>query len=240
MFSKSSVQKKSVLILLCLVMLFVVFMNNQSSQAASTDRSHIIIKTTSGFNAQFNGGNYRAVTKAMDSIWNSSNSHRFALRTMWLEVNGKNSQSWIENGFVDGSLNNAYYNGFYCAYGYLNNGTLTYGEYPIIGPSTNNDTTHDYHITYLGSQKYAVVVDGTTYKNFTGFNPGGSYMQLGLETNYSGSTFATTYTSIHKTKNGSGVWANWANGVTDINDQLGTGYTCEFTNHPVTAKYYHP
>lgn len=54
MFSKSSVQKKSVLILLCLVMLFVVFMNNQFSQAASTDRSHIIIKTTSGSNAQFN------------------------------------------------------------------------------------------------------------------------------------------------------------------------------------------
>ena len=141
---------------------------------------------------------------------------------------------------MDGALNNSYHRGFYTAFGHIEGNTLTYGEYKITGPSTANGTSHKYEITYVGNNTYAVVVDGTIYKKFGGFYPGGSYMNIGLETNYKGSYWATNYTSNHNRKDGNGTWSAWQSGTKKINDSLGTGYTCAWTTYPTAAKYYHP
>lgn len=223
--------------LLLIPFFLFVFIALQCSEAFAIN-SHFIVKRVPSGNSQFNGGSYRAVTKGMSA----GNNSEFALRTMWLEVNGKGSGDCIENGFMDGNLNGSYYHGFYTANGHIINNILYYNEYSIVGPSTANDTTHDYQVTYLGNQTYGVVVDGTNYRNVTGRSPGGSWMQIGLEGSSANASWATTYTSQHKTKDGSGTWSFWSSGTTVISDPLGLGYTCTFpySNDYTVGKYWHP
>ena len=71
-----------------------------------------------------------------------------------------------------------------------------------------------------------------------GFLPGGSYMNVGLETNYSGSYWETNYTDNHNVKNGSDIWSAWPRSTIEVNDVLGTGYKTAWTTQPTAAKLY--
>ncbi|HCT64797.1 MAG TPA: hypothetical protein DIC60_05965 [Lachnospiraceae bacterium] len=141
---------------------------------------------------------------------------------------------------MDGVLNDEYHHGYYCAYGMVTNGNLSYHEYKITGPDTSNNKNYKYEVTYVGNNQYNVVVGGVIYKSFSGFAPGGQFMEIGLETNYSGSYWATNYSTEHKTKNGSGVWSAWPSGSIRVSDNLNTGYRSVWTTNPTAAKYYKP
>lgn len=224
--------KKSYMILLLIAMLSSVI-NPNYAFAAATDRSHFVVQTTTSSSDPFSGGYMAAVTQKIDSGWSTSSSWKFALRSLWLHVNGASSSTWIEVGYMDGAhmSYNGRYTGYYAAIGNANTGQ--YREWTIIGPSTAIGTSHTYQITYLGSNTYAVVVDGKVYGTVANCSPGGTWVKVGLETNNSSAVFDTSSTTNHQMKKYSnGIWSVWPSGNIEIADIFNIGYKVSWITKP--------
>lgn len=227
----------SKLFVLVFVFTTIIGYNSAAYAAYDTVRSHMIGSTNAGLIGMWNGGSFSSWTQAIDSKWSQDNS-AFALRAMWLLVNGSSDNEWIELGYMDGSLNNAYHHGFYTAEGKLNSdGTLAYyNEYKVTGPNTGTGTYHKYDISYYGNNTYKVLVDNVAYRTYTKA-PGGKRMDVGLETNVCVSTWATQYSESHTVKDGD-TWKSWPSGTITNDDDLLTGYRAAWNSYPTSLKFY--
>lgn len=177
------------------------------------------IVSTSG---TIDGTYFYAKTQGLDSKWSSTTTgeNRFILHTTWIQSNASTGLKWIEVGFVDGAMQEpsssvSYHNGFYTATGsYNSTGTAltSYSEYKITGPSTAVGTNHNYQIQRTGTSSWGVYVDYTLYRTYSDFATSCDGTDVGLETNYSGSTSDEwNERAFQVLKNGS--WSSWSNGT---------------------------
>ena len=109
----------------------------------------------------------------------------------------------------------SYHIGVYTATGsYNSTGTAltSYSEYKITGPSTAVGTNHNYQIQRTGTSSWGVYVDYTLYRTYSDFATSCDGTDVGLETNYSGSTSDEwNERAFQVLKNGS--WSSWSNGT---------------------------
>jgi hypothetical protein len=148
----------------------------------------------------------------MNSNWSSTNNTRFILHTVWIASGTK----WIENGFMDGAIQEPggtiqYHRGYYTATGDLNNIAGTYREYKIVGPSTNVGTGHAFHIQRDGTNSWGVYVDFALRRTYSGFATSANRTDVGLETNTTASTSSQWNERAFQTYSGTS-WNKWTSG----------------------------
>lgn len=166
------------------------------------------------------GTYFYAKTQSLDSKWNSTTGNtRFILHTTWIaNYPSSGGDKWIEVGFVDGAMQGTgstyvHHNGFYTATGSHDSyGNVTsYSEYIITGPSTSTGLNHNYQIQRTGTSDWGVYVDYTLYGTYRNFATSCDRTDVGLETNYTGSTSGEwNERAFQVLKNGS--WSAWTSG----------------------------
>lgn len=156
------------------------------------------------------GTYFYATIEDMDSEWTSTNDTRFILHTTWIL---NNDDTWIENGFVDGAMQEpdgdiVYHNGYYTASGVFSTGD--YEEYIITGPSTGINTSHSFHIQRDGTSTWGVYVDFTLRRSYS-WETSADRIDVGLETNTTvSSSDEWNERNFQYYENGS--WYDWDDG----------------------------
>lgn len=203
---------------------------------ASFSRQYAIAQNTE---SNGHGSYFYATIKPLDANWSSTNSSRFILHTTWVGSGDK----WIENGFMDGAMagpggNTEYHHGFYTATGSHDN-SIGYSEYKIIGPSTNDGTSHSFQIQRDGTNSWGVYVDYTLRRTYTNFATSCDSIDVGLETNESTATSAQwNERAIQRLT--TSRWKDWGSGElsvgsNNVNASWGTKYSSIYTSK-TTAK----
>lgn len=158
------------------------------------------------------GSYFFATIQPMNSGWSSTNNTRFILHTTWIASGTK----WIENGFVDGAMQEPggtlqYHRGYYTATGDLADVAGTYKEYIITGPGTGVGTNRTFHIQRDGTNSWGVYVDFVLRRTYSGFATSASRADVGLETNTTVSTSNQWNERALQTYSGTS-WNNWTSG----------------------------
>lgn len=185
-----------------------------------------------GRNTQSNshGSYFYATIQPLDSKWSTANPSRFILHTTWA-VSG---DRWIENGFMDGAItepggSREYYHGFYTATGSHDN-SIGYSEYKIIGPSTNDGTSHSFQIQRDGTNSWGVYVDYTLRRTYDNFATSCDRIDVGLETNESTATSAQWNERSIQRLTSSG-WKDWGSGSLSVgSDNVSASWKTEYTS----------
>lgn len=159
------------------------------------------------------GAYFYSIIQGLDSKWSSTNNTRFVLHTVWIE--DSSGQKWLENGFMDGAIQEPggtiqYHKGYYTAQGEYNNSSA-YKEYKIIGPSTTTGTGRAFHIQRDGTNSWGVYVDFELRRTYSNWSTSGQYVDVGLETNYTGSTSNEWNERSFQLYNGT-TWKDWSSG----------------------------
>jgi hypothetical protein len=164
------------------------------------------------------GGEFTATINTLNSTWSSSNN-RFILHTIWVSTGPSNG--WIELGFMDGAIADngasvSYHKGFYTAHGIFDSqGNLTsYNERKITGPSTSNNTTHSFRVSYDGTiSAWKTYINGVQRLTWSTGTSSASRIDVGLETNTANSTSAQWNERNFKYLDSTGAnWLSWTAG----------------------------
>lgn len=160
------------------------------------------------------GAYFYANIQDLDSKWSTTNNTRFVLHTVWIE--DSSGKKWLENGFMDGAIQEPggtiqYHKGYYTAQGEYSNSSA-YKEYKIIGPGTTTGSGHSFHIQRDGTDKWGVYVDFDLKRTYSSWSTSGQYVDVGLETNYTGSTSSEWNERSLQLYNGT-TWNNWGSGT---------------------------
>ncbi|MCL6450736.1 MAG: hypothetical protein K6T75_05505 [Acetobacteraceae bacterium] len=169
------------------------------------------------------GGFFSVVVRSLDSRWDLGHDKRFILHTMWI---ADDTESWIEAGFVDGSVQVPganqpfYHHGFYYALGRWQGGKVSrYGEYPYYGPSTDPGTRHGFVIKREEEGGvWGVYLDRTLARRVKGLKPTAARMDVGLETNYYGSVSSHWYEEAFSLLYQDGSWSYWKGGQLNLSE----------------------
>ncbi|MFE1745405.1 hypothetical protein [Coleofasciculus sp. H7-2] len=175
------------------------------------------------------GALFKATINSINAYYVPGSNSRFINHEMWLHKDVNNG--WVELGFTDGVLNelstgySGPHYGHFAAEGDRNsNGNVTYyAEERIFGPSTERNSTHQWHMQREGINKdnWALYINGV--KRTVYYAPGpGKFHDVGLETNtiYSASL---DWNERSFQYNHAGAWRFWGSG--GLNVTSGAGIT---------------